>query len=151
LFRRGFLQLAYPCAAPGEGFAEIFGRIDQGLPDENWSKSMKNTLKYKGYTGSVVFDAKDKIFYGRVLGVSSALIGFEGTTVEALVKDFQNAIDDYLEMCTEQGRNPEKPFKGSFNIRLSPDLHQRLVLTAADQKMTLNAYIKTVLEQVALK
>jgi predicted HicB family RNase H-like nuclease len=51
-------------------------------------------------------------------------------------------------MCAEQGKEPEKPFKGSFNIRLSPDLHQSLVLNAANQKMTLNAYIKTVLEQV---
>ena len=58
------------------------------------------------------------------------------------------AVDDYLEMCAEKGKEPEKPFKGSFNIRLSPDLHQNLVLNAANQKMTLNAYIKTVLEQV---
>ena len=109
---------------------------------------MKNTIKYKGYTGSVAFDAEDRIFHGRVLGVSSALIGFEGATVADLEKDFQNAVDDYLEMCAEQGKEPGKPFKGSFNIRLSPDLHQSLVLNAANQKMTLNAYIKTVLEQV---
>jgi predicted HicB family RNase H-like nuclease len=107
---------------------------------------MKNTMKYKGYTGSVTFDAEDRILHGRVLGVSSALIGFEGSTVADLEKDFQNAVDDYLEMCAEQGKEPEKPFKGSFNIRLSPDLHQSLVLNAANQKMTLNAYIKTVLE-----
>ena len=110
---------------------------------------MKNTIKYKGYTGSVNFDSGDRIFHGRVLGVSSALIGFEGTAVADLEKDFQNAVDDYLEMCVEQRKEPEKPFKGSFNIRLSPDLHQNLVLNAANQKMTLNAYIKTVLEQVA--
>jgi predicted HicB family RNase H-like nuclease len=105
-------------------------------------------MKYKGYIGSVTFDAEDRIFYGRVLGVSSTLIGFEGSTVADLEKDFHNAVDDYLEMCAEEGKEPEKPFKGSFNIRLSPDLHQNLVLNAANQKMTLNAYIKTVLEQV---
>jgi predicted HicB family RNase H-like nuclease len=134
-----------------KGPAEIFSRNDQGIFDANWSKTMKNTMKYKGYTGSVAFDAEDRIFHGRVLGVSSALIGFEGATVADLEKDFQNAVDDYLELCAEQGKEPEKPFKGSFNIRLSPDLHQSLVLNAANQKMTLNAYIKTVLEQVVHK
>ena len=109
---------------------------------------MKNILKYKGYTGSVVFDAEDKIFHGRVLGLSSALIGFEGTTVIEMEKDFQHAVDDYLNMCAEQGKEPEKPFKGSFNIRLNPTLHGRLVINAANKGMTLNAYVKTLLEKV---
>ena len=38
---------------------------------------MKNTMRHKGYTGSVAFDVEDRIFHGRVLGVSSALIGSE--------------------------------------------------------------------------
>ena len=109
---------------------------------------MKNILKYKGYTGSVVFEAEDKIFQGRLLGLSSALIGFEGTTVIEMEKDFQHAVDDYLNMCAEQGKEPEKPFKGSFNIRLNPTLHGRLVINAANKGMTLNAYVKTLLEKV---
>jgi predicted HicB family RNase H-like nuclease len=108
---------------------------------------MKNILKYKGYTGSVVFDSEDKIFHGRVLGLSSALIGFEGATVVEIEKDFQNAVDDYLNMCAGQGKEPEKPFKGSFNIRLNPALHGRLVINAANKGMTLNAYVKTLLEK----
>ncbi|MGC1404917.1 MAG: type II toxin-antitoxin system HicB family antitoxin [Thermodesulfobacteriota bacterium] len=108
---------------------------------------MKNVLKYKGYTGSVVFDAEDKIFHGRMLGLSSALIGFEGSTVIEIEKDFHDAVDDYLNMCVEQGKEPEKPFKGSFNIRLNPALHGRLVINAANKGMTLNAYVKTVLEE----
>ncbi|MEW6186177.1 MAG: type II toxin-antitoxin system HicB family antitoxin [Thermodesulfobacteriota bacterium] len=109
---------------------------------------MKNILKYKGYSGSVVFDAEDKIFHGRVLGLSSALIGFEGATVIEIEKDFQDAVEDYLNLCTEQGKEPEKPFKGSFNIRLNPALHGRLVINAANKGMTLNAYVKTLLEKV---
>jgi predicted HicB family RNase H-like nuclease len=108
---------------------------------------MKNILKYKGYIGSVVFDAGDKIFHGRVLGLSSALIGFEGATVGEIEKDFQDAVDDYLNMCLERGKEPEKPFKGSFNIRLNPALHGRLVVNAANKGMTLNAYVKNVLEK----
>jgi predicted HicB family RNase H-like nuclease len=107
---------------------------------------MKNMLQYKGYMGSVAFDADDKILYGRVLGIRP-LIGFEGTTVEDLEKDFQAGIDDYLDMCAEKGMEPEKPFKGTFNIRLDSSLHQRLVAHAADEGKTLNAFIKDTLEK----
>jgi predicted HicB family RNase H-like nuclease len=108
---------------------------------------MRNVLNYKGYPGSVSFDAEDKIFHGRVLGLSTALIGFEGATVFEIEKDFQEAVDDYLNMCAEQRKDPERPFKGSFNIRLNPGLHGRLVIQAANKGMTLNAYVKTVLER----
>jgi predicted HicB family RNase H-like nuclease len=105
---------------------------------------MKNVLQYKGYTGSVAFDADDKIFFGRVLGIR-ALVGFEGTTVEDLEKDFHAGVDDYLDMYAEKGMVPEKPFKGIFNIRIDPDLHERLVKGALSEGVTLNAFIKDVL------
>ncbi|NPU86563.1 MAG: type II toxin-antitoxin system HicB family antitoxin [Syntrophaceae bacterium] len=107
---------------------------------------MKNILQYKGYTGSVAFDADDKIFHGRVLGIR-AIIGFEGTTVEDLEKDFQAGVSDYLNMCAGKGMEPEKPFKGTFNIRIDPSLHQQLVVHAVDEGKTLNAFIRDVLEK----
>ena len=61
--------------------------------------------------------------------------------------DFRDAIDDYLNMCAEDGIEPEKPFKGTFNLRLNPELHKRLVVNAADQGMTLNAFVKGILEK----
>jgi len=107
---------------------------------------VRNVLEYKGYTGRVAFDADDRIFHGRVLGIR-ALIGFEGTTVEDLEKDFHAGIDDYLDMCAEKDMEPEKPFKGTFNIRLDPSLHQRLVIHAMDEGKTLNSFIKDALEK----
>ena len=108
---------------------------------------MKNVLQYKGNTGNVQFDADDMRFYGRVLGLKKAHISYEGKTADDLVKDFRDAIDDYLEMCAEDGATPEKPFKGAFNLRLDPDLHKRLVIHAIDEGMTLNAYVKSILEK----
>jgi predicted HicB family RNase H-like nuclease len=86
-------------------------------------------------------------FHGRVMGLKKAHISYEGKTADELVKDFQDAIDDYLEMCAEDGTSPEKPFKGAFNLRLDPDLHKRLVAHALDEGMTLNAYVKSILEK----
>ena len=112
---------------------------------------MKNILQYKGYAGNVQFDQDDMIFYGRVMGMKKAHIAYEGKTVDDLVKDFRDAIDDYLNMCAEEGIEPEKPFKGTFNLRLDPELHKRLVVNATDQGMTLNAFIKGILEKSTAK
>ena len=49
--------------------------------------------------------------------------------------------------CAEEGMEPEKPFKGTFNIRLDPSLHQRLAAHAIDEGKTLNAFIKDALEK----
>ena len=108
---------------------------------------MKNILQHKGYTGKVQFDPDDMTFYGRIMGMKKAHIAYEGKTVDDLVKDFRAAVDDYLDMCAEEGTEPEKPFKGTFNIRLDPSLHQRLAAHAMDEGKTLNAFIKDTLER----
>ncbi len=64
---------------------------------------MSSTIQYKGYVGSVEFSQEDRVFYGKVLGVR-ALISYEGTTAKELMKDFQEAVDAYLELCQEENR-----------------------------------------------
>lgn len=61
---------------------------------------LKQTMTYKGYVGSVEFSDADGVFFGKVQGVRS-LISYEGETREALVVDFREAIDAYLELCQE--------------------------------------------------
>ncbi len=101
---------------------------------------MKNSLKYKGYTGNVNFDAEDKVFHGRVLGVTD-VIGFEGESVSEIEKDFHEAIDDYLETCQEIGKKPEKPFSGRFVLRVPSDLHCAISLEAKQQNKSINKWI----------
>ncbi|MDI6795104.1 MAG: type II toxin-antitoxin system HicB family antitoxin [bacterium] len=83
---------------------------------------MNNILSYKGYAGSVNFDADDRIFHGRVLGITD-VIGFEGTSVNELERDFTEAVTDYLETCREIGKEPEKPFSGRLAVRLPSEIH----------------------------
>jgi predicted HicB family RNase H-like nuclease len=101
---------------------------------------MKNTLKYKGYTGNVSFDGEDKVFHGRVLGITD-VIGFEGGSVLALEKDFHEAIDDYLETCQEIGKKPEKPFSGRFLLRVPSELHCAIALEAKQKNKSINKWI----------
>lgn len=54
-----------------------------------------------------------------------ALLSYEGTTAQELVMDFHEVVDEYLELCVAQGIQPEKAYKGSFNVRISPELYMR--------------------------
>jgi predicted HicB family RNase H-like nuclease len=94
-------------------------------------------LQYKGYTGSIEYSKEDKLLYGKVLGIRD-LISYEGGTGEELEEDFHDAINSYINLCEEQGSKPEKPYKGSFNVRLSPDLHHKAALLAMEEKVSLN-------------
>ncbi len=110
---------------------------------------MKNVLKYRGYTGSVNFDADDKIFHGRVLGVSD-VIGFEGKSVNELEQDFASSIDDYFEMCQELGREPEKPFSGRFMVRVPSELHCAIALKAKKENKSINSWIAEICEHAVV-
>lgn len=106
---------------------------------------MNNTIEYKGYLGSVEFSEEDGLFYGKVMGIRS-LISYEGETAKELLEDFHGAVDDYLEACAAEGRQPEVAYKGSFNVRISPELHKRLVVCATAHQMSLNSYIEETLK-----
>jgi predicted HicB family RNase H-like nuclease len=82
-------------------------------------------LKYKGYKGYAVYDAEAKIFHGDVLGLR-AVITFQGKTTEELEQAFKDSIDDYLEWCKERGKKPQKSYSGKLNVRLAPELHEKL-------------------------
>ncbi len=71
--------------------------------------------------------------------------------VKSLRKAFEEAVDDYLQTCKEQDKEPEHSFKGSFNIRIGSSLHQRISLEAMKKGVTLNKYIADVLEKETRK
>ncbi len=97
-------------------------------------------LEYKGYTGSIEYSKEDNLLFGRVLGIKG-LISFEGQTGHELEDDFKEAVDVYLADCKATGKIPQKPFKGSFNVRISPKLHQKAALLAMQDKMSLNNFV----------
>ena len=108
---------------------------------------MKRTLTYKGYHGSVEFSLEDNTLFGQVIDTNS-LISYEGTTLDELKKDFENAIDDYLKMCKEHNEKPEKAYTGIFNVRLEPEMHKRLALYAKEHDESLNASVKNAVTQM---
>lgn len=107
---------------------------------------MKNCIEYKGYIGSVEFSQKDELFYGKVQGIR-ALISYEGTSAGELINDFHEAVDGYLALCKETGKEPEKAYKGSFNVRISPELHKKIAVYAMEHNMTLNSLVEQSVEK----
>ena len=101
-------------------------------------------MEYKGYIGSVEFSEEDCVFHGKVQGIR-ALISYEGSTAQELIDDFHTAINDYLELCEKENVEPEKAYKGSFNVRISPELHKKAVVYAYSQQTSLNRVMEDAL------
>lgn len=98
---------------------------------------MSKMLEYKGYLGSVDFNEADEVFHGKLEFIRD-LVTYEGTDAKSLKAAFHEAVDDYLELCAEEGRVPDTPLKGSFNIRPGHELHRRAILLATRRGVKLN-------------
>ena len=106
-----------------------------------------NTLTYKGYIGSIEVCEEDNCLYGQVLDLpDDTLISYEGETVGELRQDFQGAVDDYLILCEQEGRQPHKSYSGSLNVRLTPDIHSRVAALAKQAGISINAFIRKAVE-----
>ena len=110
---------------------------------------MNNTMEYKDYIGSVEFSEEDGLFYGKVLGIR-ALISYEGKNAKELVSDFHSAVDDYLELCKEENIEPEKAYKGSFNVRIKPEMHKKAMIYALAHNISLNSLVENAIGEKLL-
>lgn len=107
---------------------------------------MENVIKHKGFVGSVNYNDADEVFHGKLEYITD-LVTFEGTTVEELKAAFREAVEDYIETCQEIGKEPQKPFKGSFNVRVTPELHKKAALIALEKHVALNQVVAEALSQ----
>ena len=107
---------------------------------------MNSMLEYNGYHATVVYDAEDELFVGEVFGISDSL-NFHGSSVDELKQMFANCIDNYLDLCKKLGKEPQKEFKGSFNVRIPSELHRQIAMQAEKQKITLNQYVVNALNK----
>ncbi|MCL2070481.1 MAG: type II toxin-antitoxin system HicB family antitoxin [Treponema sp.] len=107
-------------------------------------------MEYKGYIGMVEYDAEARIFHGDVINTRD-VITFQGTTVDEIEKAFQDSVNDYIAWCKEDGVEPEKPYSGKFNVRLSPELHRQIAILAKKRKVSLNSFVeKAICDEIAL-
>jgi len=106
---------------------------------------MKDIMRYKDYIGSVHYSTDDEVFFGKIEGINDS-VSFEGSNVSELKEAFKDAVEDYLEICKLNGKKPDKTYKGSFNIRISPNLYKKAVEKALIEGKSLNQYIEDAIE-----
>ena len=101
---------------------------------------MGDFLKHKGYLGSVEFSHEDDCLVGKVQFIND-LIMYEGECLLEIKSSFQSAVDEYLDYCRQEGIEPNKPFKGSLNVRLGEELHRKCAQQALVSGRSLNQFI----------
>lgn len=108
-----------------------------------------NTLKYKGQIGSIEHDLDRGILYGKLLFIGD-LVTYEAENLRTLEQEFRVSVHEYLADCESMGVAPNKPFKGTFNIRIGRELHKKLAMKAADEGLGLNEAVQRAVERFVL-
>ena len=99
-------------------------------------------MEYKSYYAKIEYCAEDEVFFGLIEGIND-VISFEGTGIEDLKTAFHEAVEDYLDTCQRYGKKPQKAYKGSFNVRINPELHKKAAMLAVSKGTSLNQFVES--------
>ncbi|MFZ5524375.1 MAG: type II toxin-antitoxin system HicB family antitoxin [Pseudomonadota bacterium] len=102
-------------------------------------------LKYKDYEGTAELDMARCVCRGKILFIDD-LVTYEAASPSDLQKEFEAAVDDYIETCTTLNREPQKPLKGQFNVRIPVALHKAATLRALADNISLNDVVVRALD-----
>jgi len=105
--------------------------------DLNKGELLMDILRHKGYEGTAEIDMDRYVCRGKILFINDLII-YEASSTAELQHAFEAAVDDYLDTCVELGREPQKPLKGLFNVRVSPEIYRLCALRAKTDGITLN-------------
>ena len=105
-------------------------------------------MEYRGYTAAIAFDYDLEVFTGHVVDLRDQL-HFEGSSVKDLLSAFHATVDDYLDFCAEQGREPDRPFSGRILVRTSPEVHRAVSAAAAREGTSMNEWAERVFARAA--
>ena len=105
-----------------------------------------NLMAFDGFSAKIEYDSDSDLFRGEILGLNGGA-DFYGANPEELRQEFKRSLDVFLEVCKEKGIEPRKQFSGKFNLRIPPELHERLAMAAQAQGKSLNSLAQEALEK----
>ena len=105
-----------------------------------------NMMSLDGYEAKIEYDAELDLFRGEVLGLSGGA-DFYGKNPKELRSEFKKSLYVFLEVCREKGIEPRRNYSGKFNLRISPDLHERLAIVAQAEGKSINTVAQEALQQ----
>jgi len=101
-------------------------------------------VTYRGYQGSVTYE--DGALIIRVLHIRD-FVSDECESATEVEKAFQELVEEYLADCAKLGKEPDRPFKGSFNVRVEPELHRQAAMKAAEGGCSLNDFVASAIRE----
>jgi len=101
-------------------------------------------LRHKGYQGAVTYE--DGSLLIQVLHIDD-FVAAECERASEVQRTFEELVDGYIDACKRIGKDPARPFRGSFNVRVSPALHRRAAMAAIEQGLTLNGWVARAVEE----
>lgn len=97
-------------------------------------------MKYKGYDAIVKYSDEDETFVGEVINTQDILV-FDGCNIAEVKASFYAVVDEYLDDCKAEKKQPNKAFSGQFVMRIKPELHRELFAKAKQAGLSLNTFI----------
>ena len=105
-----------------------------------------NTMTLDGYNAKIEYDAELDLFRGEILGLNGGA-DFYGKNPKELRSEFKKSLQIFLEVCRERGIEPRRNYSGKFNLRIPPELHERLAIAAQAEGKSINALAQEALQQ----
>lgn len=104
-------------------------------------------MSVNGYQAKIDYDAELDLFRGEILGLNGGA-DFYGATPKELKAEFKKSLKVFLDVCKEKGIEPRRFYSGKFNLRIPPELHEQLAITAQAAGKSLNLLAQEALRQV---
>ena len=111
-----------------------------------WGCAM-NIMSLDDYQAKIEYDAELDLFRGEILGLRGGA-DFYGRTPEELRTEFRKSLQVFLDVCREKGIEPRRNYSGKFNVRIPPELHERLAILAEAEGKSLNTLAQEALQRV---
>lgn len=105
-----------------------------------------NVMTVDGYNAKIEYDPDTDLFRGEILGLTGGA-DFYGKNPKELRAEFRKSLQIFLEVCEEKGIEPRRSFSGKFNLRISPDLHERLAIVAQAEGKSINTLAQEALQR----
>lgn len=105
-----------------------------------------NTMTSEGYHAKIEYDSELDTFRGEILGLNGGA-DFYGRNPKELRTEFKNSLRIFLEVCEEKGIEPRRHYSGKFNLRISPELHEQLAITAQVRGKSVNKLAQEALQK----
>ncbi len=99
-----------------------------------------------GYSAKIEYDAELDLFRGEILGLNGGA-DFYGKNPKELRAEFKKSLQVFLDVCKENSIEPRRNYSGKFNLRIPPELHERLAIAAQAEGKSINSFAQEALQK----